>query len=259
MPNSAVVNYHITSPEPQAFHIDADGEAGKLVSPELVPASISVSDVRGDDVSVDFSDDSLAFVRHASAIRDFDDRREWVGAYERELGDLLKEQIAAKEVVVFDHTVRIDDLSSGRKPARNVHSDYSPKGAHQRLRDLLGAERAEAWEASHFAFVNAWRPVGHSINSAPLGFVRPNSVSPQDWITIDLVYPDRTGQIMGLARNDDHDWFYRSRMTPDDIAIFNIYDNRGRPSIAHSALDLIENNSVQVKRMSIESRTLVRY
>lgn len=76
---------------------------------------------------------------------------------------------------------------------------------------------------------------------------------------LDLIYPDRQGQILGLARNPEHEWLYQSRMTPDEVAFFNIYDNRGRPSIAHSALDMVEDQCVTSIRKSIESRTLVRY
>jgi len=64
---------------------------------------------------------------------------------------------------------------------------------------------------------------------------------------------------MGLAANPDHAWVYMSKMTPDEVAYFNIYDNRGRPSVAHSALDMVEDPNVTTIRKSIESRTLVRY
>ncbi len=123
----------------------------------------------------------------------------------------------------------------------------------------MGAEAAAEWARGHYAFVNVWRPVDHPINSAPLGFVRPSSVEPSDWILLDLIYPDRNGQIMGLVGNPRHEWIYQSKMTPDEVAIFNIYDNRGAPSIAHSALDMVEDSNVNTIRKSIESRTLVRY
>ncbi|MEX0309894.1 MAG: CmcJ/NvfI family oxidoreductase, partial [Tateyamaria sp.] len=168
-------------------------------------------------------------------------------------------KLGAREVVIFDHTVRTDDPDATRKPARNVHSDYSTDGAAQRLVDLLGADAAADWSQGHYAFINIWRPIAHPINSAPLGFVRPSSVDPADWILLDLIYPDRKGQIMGLVGNLRHAWIYRSKMTPDEIAFFNIYDNRGLPSIAHSALDMVEDPNVTTVRTSIESRTLVRY
>jgi len=171
----------------------------------------------------------------------------------------LQDSLGAKEVVVFDHTVRVDDPNSDRKPARNVHSDYSTEGAETRLVDILGHDRAKAWAEGHYAFINVWRPVGAPINSAPMGFVRPSTVRAEDWILIDLIYPDRRGHIMGLAANDAHEWVYRSRMTPDEVAMFNIYDNRGLASVGHSAIDLVEDASITRVRQSIESRTLVRY
>lgn len=256
---TATVNYHIASEDEQAFHIDAGGEEGKIISPVLVPTEVTVGDARNGAAPIDFARDSVSFVRSTSAIAEFDASNAWQQTYDRELRDLLRREISAQEVVVFDHTVRVDDPASERKPARNVHSDYSPAGAHQRLRDLLGDEKAEEWEAGHFSFVNVWRPVANPINSAPLAFVRPQSVADEDWLTIKLIYPDRLGSIMGLIANDAHEWVYLSKMTPDEVAFFNIYDNRGKPSIAHSALDMVEDNSVNVPRKSIESRTLVRY
>jgi hypothetical protein len=140
-----------------------------------------------------------------------------------------------------------------------VHSDYSAEGAENRLVDILGAEQAAEWAKGHYAFINIWRPVGAPINSAPLGFVRPSTVAPEDWILIDLIYPDRRGHIMGLAANDNHQWVYQSKMTPDEVVIFNIYDNRNRASVGHSAIDLTEDDTITTIRKSIESRTLVRY
>lgn len=76
-------------------------------------------------------------------------------------------------------------------------------------------------------------------------------------MNIELIYPDRVGQILGVAENADHDWFYMSQMTPEEVVIFNIYDNSGRPCLGHSALDMNDPGSERIIRRSIESRTLV--
>ncbi|MES1928132.1 hypothetical protein SADO_02715 [Salinisphaera dokdonensis CL-ES53] len=259
MQATATVNYHIASPEQQAFHIDAGGVVGNLISPELVPTKILVTDAREDLEPVSFAADSVSFVKSVSAVKKFDVTIDWEKAYNSELTDLLAERAGAREVVIFDHTVRVNDPDATRKPARNVHSDYSPEGAHRRLRDLLGDEKAKTWEAGHFSFVNVWRPVGNPITNAPLGFVRPRSVAEKDWLTIKLIYPDRVGSILGLVANNAHEWVYLSDMTPDEVAFFNIYDNQGKPSIAHSALDMVCDHSAEIPRKSIESRALVRY
>lgn len=259
MPRTATVNYHVHSPARQAFHIDAGGVVGKLISPELVACEVPVRDVRGGEATASFTEDSVTFARASTRVGSFTNGGAWQEVYDQELRDLLVRELGAKEVVIFDHTVRVDDPNSDRKPARNVHSDYSREGAENRLVDILGPEDAAKWTEGRYAFINVWRPVGNPINSAPLGFVRPSSVQDDDWILIDLIYPDRVGHIMGLVANDSHEWLYQSKMTPDEVAFFNIYDNRGLPSIGHSALDMVEDETVDSIRKSIESRTLVRY
>ncbi len=258
MTQTATVNYHVHKPERQAFELDAGGIVGNLISPELAPTEVTVHDARGMDQTT-FKDASVGFAAVSTKVSAFDEGQTWQGTYDTELASLLMDELDAKEVIVFDHTVRVDDPNADRKPARNVHSDYSTDGAHQRLVDLLGEEQAAEWSKGHYAFINVWRPVGAPINSAPLGFILPHSVADEDWIQLDLIYPDRTGQIMGLAANPDHEWIYMSKMTPDEVAYFNIYDNQGRSSIGHSALDMVEDPNVHSIRQSIESRTLVRY
>lgn len=255
---TATVNYHVHKEKRQAFELDAGGIDGNLISPELAATEVQLSDARLTKNFVSFGADAVEFATWPSAVLDFSGSA-WKGTYDRELTECLTEKLGAREVVIFDHTVRVDNPHATRKPARNVHSDYSEDGAKRRLIDLLGTEMAANWSLGHFAFINVWRPVEHPINSAPLGFVRPSSVKPEDWILLDLIYPNRKGQIMGLVGNPDHEWVYQSAMTPEEIAFFNIYDNRGLPSIAHSALDRVEDPSISTIRKSIESRTLVRY
>ncbi|MBD8878726.1 CmcJ/NvfI family oxidoreductase [Roseibium polysiphoniae] len=259
MSRTGIVNYHVHKPERQAFQIDAGGVAGKMVAPELVATEVPLQDLRLEETTVSFDQDGVGFMRYPTNVTSFSGGKEWAQVYDRELKDLLDREIGAKEAVVFDHTIRVDDPGSDRKPARNVHSDYSPEGAEQRLADILGDEKAAEWSRGHYAFINVWRPLENPINSAPLGFVRPSSVSERDWILLDLIYPNRRGQIMGLAANDHHEWIYSSRMRPDEVVYFNIFDNRGRPSVGHSAIDVTEDPDTKTIRKSLESRTLVRF
>lgn len=259
MPITASVNYHVKSDAPQAFEFDADGVIGQLISPELITTTIKVDDLRNTKTQPNFQTDGITFIKHASEITQFKDEVSWQARYEQELRALLRETIGAVDVLVFDHTIRTDDPSAERRPARNVHNDYNAHGAEQRLVDIVGEKRAQNFRVGHFAFVNIWRPVGRPIQSSPLGFIDPHSMDIDDWMDIDLIYPDRRGQILGVANNPAHQWFFKSQMTPDEVAIFNIYDNGGRPHLAHSALDLPGDDQVRVPRKSIESRTLVRY
>ncbi|MFC7292809.1 CmcJ/NvfI family oxidoreductase [Hirschia litorea] len=255
----ASVNYHVKKLLPQAFEFDVDGILGNLVSPELVATDIKVTNLRKSDCQPTFNRDGIEFIYNPSRVKRFECDDGWQTIYDQELSDLLKAKIGAQEVIVFDHTVRVDDPTAPRRPARNVHSDYNRAGAEQRLIDLVGEERAQTFKKSGYGFVNVWRPVENIIRSSPLGFIRPVSMNSEDWIDIELIYPDRHGQILGVTVNPHHEWFYQSEMNPDEVIIFNIFDNRGGPSLAHSALDLPNDHHVTVPRKSIESRTLVRY
>lgn len=259
MSAQATVQYHVRQGAPQAFEFDVDGVVGRLKSPELLPTTVCVADLRGDVHKPNFEDDGIVFVSSPTRVTDFEHGTEWRPAYEQELTELLKAQIGAKEVIVFDHTVRIDRPDAVRRPARNVHNDYNRASAQQRLVDIVGEDCARDFHLAGFGFVNVWRPVEQVIRSSPLGFIWPRSMRREDWMDIGLIYPDRVGQILGVAANPDYEWFYTSGMRPDEAITFNIYDNRRRPHLAHSALDLQGDAQVTSPRKSIESRTLVRY
>lgn len=255
---NASVNYHVHKPERQAFHIDAEGIKGNLVSPELLATQIHVEDARSQTGSATFSKDSIRFLNHPTKANITRENENWRNTYDQELSSILTDEFNASEVVIFDHTIRVDEPNAVRPPARNVHSDYSADGARQRLIDILGAQKAAEWAKGHYAFLNIWRPLENPINSAPLGFIRPSSLDDEDWVLLDLIYPDRVGQILGVVGNPNHKWIYQSKMTPDEAVVFNIFDNQGLPSVAHSALDMTEDTNIKTIRKSIESRTLVR-
>ncbi len=259
MRSFGTVNYHHRSGGRQAYRIDAEGVSGSLVSPAHDVVEVSLFDMRLAPRSVRFDRDGLTFVEAPSGVSGFEEGQAWKGAYVEELRELLVRELGAKEVVVFDHTLRVDHPAAERRPARNVHTDYSPEGARARLADLLGEQEANRWERGHYAFVNVWRPVSSVVRSAPLGFIRPESIHADDWIVIDLIYPHRVGQILGLCASPDHEWIYQSAMTPREAVVFNIFDNRGLAPVVHSAVDLVPGPAPGAVRKSIESRTLIRY
>ncbi|WP_439141602.1 CmcJ/NvfI family oxidoreductase [Pseudooctadecabacter sp.] len=165
MPRTATVNYHVHASERQAYHIDAGGVVGKIVSPRLDVTEVQLTDVRT-NVAVSFERDSVGFLTAPSTVRAFDQDHAWRDTHDQELKNLLTREVGATEIIIFDHTVRIDDPNATRKPARNVHSDYSPAGAKQRLIDILGEAKAAEWSDGHYGFINVWRLVGEGLSSA---------------------------------------------------------------------------------------------
>lgn len=159
----AAVYYHRIDLMSQVYHIDAGGIPGNIISPEHDVVSVQVNDIRQGEVAINFRDDSVMFKASPSAVSEFVHSTQWCDQDDTEISTLLKDKLAAQDVIVFDHTVRIDDPNAERKPARNLHSDDSLAGAKRRLIDLLGEEKAKEWSQGHFGFisVNDWFSGSH--------------------------------------------------------------------------------------------------
>ena len=257
---TGTVFYHASWEPKPAIRIDVGGVPGRRIDPPLEARQVAVLDARGREGAVDFAADGLVFLRSPSQLRavgDFADAQRLARVYDPELEALVARELGAIESVVFDHTVRTD-RPGARPPARHAHGDYTPRSARQRLRDVLGEARASEWAAGHFGIVNAWRPLAR-VERAPLAFARPDSVSAEDWVDVELIYPHRRGQVTGLMPSQRHEWVYLSDMGPEEVALFRVHDSEGRPAVAHSAVDLDTVAADAALRQSIESRILVRY
>ncbi len=254
---TATVNYlPVDTDHPQIF-IDADGEVGRRIDPVHEQTLVTLHDVREGEAPK-FASHGLEFVTTPSKVSDFDEDQVFRAVYDPEIDALIKEASGAQEVVIFDHTVRVDD-DNIRRPARHVHGDYSATSGPVRLRELLGDDVAAEWEKGHYGIINVWRPIKHPVQTAPLAFADPTTVQKNDWIDIDIIYPNRRGQITGLKRNDEHHWLYMSEMTPEEVVVFTTFDSSGTPAIGHSAADLTVLPTNAKPRQSIETRALVRF
>ncbi len=252
------VQYHDTASESAQILIDADGIRGNRIDPEYRWVEVELTNVRQDPRAPTFADEGLCFVTAPSCLRapeDFDARR---SDYEDELCAMLETTLDAREVILFDHTLR--GRGEGRRPPSfHVHCDYNAHSARKRMRERLGEERAATWSAGHFAVVNVWRPLLHPVERSPLGFVLPSSVAPRDWIEVDIVFPDRRGQVRGLRHAPDHRWIHLEHMRPDEAAIFTVYATHGVGGVPHAAIELVDGPEAARARQSIESRAFVRF
>src|SRR3546814_4088808 len=108
--------------------------------------------------------------------------------YYAEIEALVKRELGANRVVIFDATRRSDAASGAanpdgaRGPAGRVHVDYTTVSGPHRAQDVLGAEEMQrvAAAGARVVQVNVWRPIRGPVERSPLALADAASVRPQD-------------------------------------------------------------------------------
>jgi hypothetical protein len=202
-----------------------------------------------------------------TAVSNFYDDDEVRSVYYPEVEQLLKTVTGASRVVVFDHTVRLEDdadreARAVRGPVHAVHNDYTERSGPRRVRDLLGAEDAATFLEHRFAIVNVWRSIGAPIETTPLAIADAQSIARESLLATDLVRPDRIGEIYQVAYRPDQRWFYFPNMRRDEALLLKCFDSAtdGRARFtAHTAFDNPAATDDAPPRESIEVRTLISF
>ena len=245
---------------------DLRGPLSRIVrrSATIDPHVVTIRDGRPHRATLELDECGFELVDHRSAITDFFDQDQIDAIYNDELAALIRERTGAARVLVFDHTIRAGDRATQiardvRQPVRLAHNDYTARSAAQRVRDLVGADEAEALLANRFAVIQVWRPIGAPVVADPLAICDARTLAPGDLIAADLRYADRMGEIYQIAYNPEHRWYYFPRMTRDEAVIFKVYDSD--PDVtaaftAHSAFRDPTSAANALPRQSMEVRTL---
>ena len=264
---SAPLKYRVKGPEKPAVYSDTtDADA-----PERGGAfdwqTVSIADGRPIVNGLSLDGEGFELRPHDTAVSSFYDDAEVRTVYYPEVEQLVKAATGASRVVIFDHTVRIEDEAQRderavRGPARVVHNDYTERSGRQRVHDLLDADDAETFLHHRFAIVNVWRSIGAPIETTPLAIADAQSIASEDLIATDLVLPDRTGEIYHVAHDPNHRWFYFPKMRRDEALLLKCYDSAtdGRARFtAHTAFDNPTAPDDAALRESIEVRTLISF
>jgi len=231
------------------------GSGEGIVTAVYTPRRVTIRDARR--ILPHLDAEGFALLRHRSAVRDFWDDAEAESVGRAEAAELVARATGARRVHVFDHTQRRRAPDAIRQPSTRAHVDYTLKSAPQRVRDLFGDE-AEALLARRFAFINAWRPIGHRAEDWPLALADARSVAPADLVPTDIVYPDRRGEIYNLTYSPRHRWWYAPDMGLDEALLIKCYDSR--PDVArftpHTAFENPLTRPGAPPRESIEFRAI---
>lgn len=256
-----------TGEKPATYPTELDPATGGARSTgEFEQRLVSIHNGRQMKDTLDLDKQGFMLADHQSAMGNFYDDETVENVYYPECIDIVKKFTGVDKVAIFDHTLRLEDTgkrntgSTLRAPVRNVHNDYTDWSGPKRLRDILPAAEAEERLQKRFVMINVWRPLMEPVQSWPLVLCDASSMTDDDWIAADHIYPDRRGETYRTAYGDHQDWYYFPEMTMSEVALIKCFDSErdGRARFsAHGAAELTAPAPSGAKpRESIEVRTI---
>jgi hypothetical protein len=245
-----------------ANHAEPNTRIGEFRS---VP--VAIADARRLPEPPTLDREGFALAEHPTHVVDFYDSAAVERLYYPEIVELLERATGAAEVHIFDHTLRVEDEAKRqaygtRLPVSVVHNDYTERSGPQRVRDVLPPETAERLLAGRFAMVNVWRSFGASAERFPLAAADGRTVQPTDYVAVDLVYLDRTGEVYHNAYSNGQRWFYFSRMQRHEAMLLKCFDSARDGRTRYTAHTGFANSHAPADappRESIEVRALLYF
>lgn len=260
----APLNYLTEEPtEKPAFYLHQPLPENHRKGPQLGPRMRRIVDARPLRDSLSLDAEGVVLVEAETDFDDYYDAERVRADYYPRVEALVARETGASRVVAFDHNLRSKALSEARQhdaqlPVLFAHNDYTETSGPQRVRDLLPDE-AETLLTKRFAVINFWRPTRDTVHESPLAVCDALTMGPDDLVSMDLIYPDRVGEIQSLRFDEGHRWLYFSQMEPDEAMLLKCYDSAtdGRARFtAHSAFADPQTPADAPARESIEVRTL---
>ena len=217
--------------------------------------------------TLDLDRQGFTFQSFPTAVKDFYDEDEVRSVYYPEMEKLVKQATGCARVLVFDHTIRVDDPTEAdarkvRAPVRNMHNDFTRNSAPQRVRDLLPEDEAEKRLGKRFGSINVWRPIVGPVETAPLAICGWDTLNEDDLIPAERRYNNRIGGVLHLSHNPDQKWYYFPKMEREEVVILKCFDSLEDGTAkwtCHGSFNDPNSPPDAAPRESIEIRTLYFY
>jgi hypothetical protein len=224
--------------------------------------TVSVTDARARVADLSLDREGFALVSHETTVGDFYDPDQITNVYNPEMEVLIKRETGAKDVFVFDHTLRAGDetirkTKMVREPVQRAHNDYTIRSGPMRVRDWFGEEEATPLLERRFAIINIWRSISGAIETMPLTICDARSVAQGDLIAAERRAKERIGETYRLAHNPNHKWFYFPLMQKNEAMLIKSYESEddGRARFTpHTAFADPTTPANATPRQSIETR-----
>lgn len=263
---TASLQFSVTTDEIPVALVSEPGLGPDKHSWTTAEHDVVIDDARAMAEQLDLDRQGFALMRHPTAVRDFYDDDEVRRVYYPEMEALVRSVTGAGKVIVFDHTIRVDDEDMQarlkvRAPVKGVHNDFTTRSAPQRVRDLLPADEAEARLKKRYGSINVWRPIRGPVETKPLVICEYGSIDDQDLVAAERHYPDgRIGGIYYLVHNPKQRWYYFPRMERDEVVLLKCFDSLTDGTArwtAHGSFDDPNSPTNAMPRESMEIRTLL--
>jgi hypothetical protein len=205
----------------------------------------------------------FTLLQQPTEVWDFPDSSQLEQVLYPEAVALAKRLNGAAHAIAFGPVARSDrpGNSQSRLPAFGAHVDYGRRTIEDIARPILGAQ-ADHWLSKRVVLMNLWRPVS-TVYRTPLALCDASTVQSDDLhdseIRGGLDDPNRAPLYgYNLSYNPDHRWYYASRMQPDELFAFKLYDSdSARPQwTGHTAINDPETPDDAPPRQSMEIRTI---
>lgn len=262
---------------PVQFSVDTGETPVTLVTKPGVPQVPNSAEYETREVEVinarPFADrftldrEGFALTRGGTVVTDFYDDDQVHSVYYPEMEALVKRATGADEVIVFDHTIRVQDEGKRvthkvRGPVSGVHNDFTVNSAPQRVRDLLPPDEAEARLAKRYGSINIWRPLREPVQNRHLVVCGYGDMKEANLIASERHYGDRVGGIYRLTYDPKQRWYYFPDMMCDEVILLKCFDSLTDGTARWTAHGSFEDPTAPADaagRESIEIRTLYFY
>lgn len=258
----ATLNYVVDTGEKLVTIPSLPGGEGSQNIGRYETRAVTVEDARPLVPALSLDREGFALVRHDTKVADFYDPQQIETVYNAEIEALIARETGARDVVVFDHTLRAGDDGIRkeklvREPVQRAHNDYTVRSGPKRVQDWFGEQAAAPLLARRFAIINIWRSTAGPVQSMPLAVCDARTVAMGDLVISERRAKERIGETYRLAWNPAQRWFYFPAMTRNEAMLIKSYDSAedGRARFTpHTAFADPATPADAPPRQSIETR-----
>lgn len=195
-----------------------------------------VHDARAIEAGIDR--EGFQLVHHASAVKDWTDRKELIAVHCGEVAELIRAVTGADEVFVTSPGILRFSEKSGK--AGSSDNSYPARFAHVDIDDVTAAQFAERGAGGRAfrrcAAYNLWRALSPPPQDVPLALCDARTVAADDLIVADAIFdppgaPEWSFESWVVAHNPAHRWYFYPDMRSDEAVLFKTNDSD--PARAH--------------------------